>query len=61
MNDDKIKELSELFGVATITTVRPNEHLPYTTITLAFMDDGNAKLCLDLITELADEQGIVRN
>lgn len=61
MNAEKVNELSELFSAATITTVRPNEHLPYVTITLMFMDSENARLCLELITELADEQGIVRN
>lgn len=60
MSDDKIKELSELFSAATITSQPPNGHLPYTTITLAFHDIENARLCLELITELADEQGIIK-
>lgn len=60
MHNDKVNELSELFSTATITTARPNEHLPYTTITLLFHSDENARLCLELITELAAEQGVVR-
>lgn len=62
MDSEKVNELSELFSaVSNITIQHPNEHLPYTTITLLFHSDENARLCLELINELAAKQGIVRN
>lgn len=61
MVPEKVNELSELFSAASsITTQHPNEHLPYTTITILFHSDENARLCLELINELAAEQGIVQ-
>ena len=61
MDTQKVDELSELFSASqSITTQRPNEHLPHTTITLLFHSDENAQRCLELINELADERGIVR-